>query len=236
MATVLEIAQRACKSPRIALDAPSEVYSSSATENIQLAELMNVAAKELMRAHSWQKLRRLHTMTGDGTTETFALPTDYDRMVDQTHVWGTRDQEPMEAIASVDEWLRREIQTVETITDAWIIYGDEIHIRPAMGASDRAQYWYVSENYCLNSLSVAQPEFSADDDTFRLDDELLRLGLIWHWREAKGLAYAEDMATYELQLSKRIMHDKGARTLTMGRGGLFRGGQQAYPWALENAS
>ena len=36
----------------------------------------------------------------------------------------------------------------------------------------------------------------ADGDTFRLDERLLKLGMICHWKTNKGSPYAEDMGTY----------------------------------------
>ena len=47
-----------------------------------------------------------------------------------------------------------------------------------------------------------------DADTFRLDERLFKLGMIWQWKANKGATYAEDLANYEDALSGSPGNDK----------------------------
>jgi hypothetical protein len=67
------------------------------------------------------------------------------------------------------------------------------------------------------SSGSAKAAFTADDDTFVLDERLLTLDCIWRWKAQKGLEYAEHMQNAEIARSKAISDDKGPRILVQGR-------------------
>ena len=52
--------------------------------------------------------------------------------------------------------------------------------------------------------------FMNDADSFRLDERLLKLGMIWQWKAHKGATYAEDMGTYGDALGYAMGHDSPA--------------------------
>ncbi|MEM9054900.1 MAG: hypothetical protein AAGB16_06205, partial [Pseudomonadota bacterium] len=72
-------------------------------------------------------------------------------------------------------------------------------------------------------------KFTADEDTFRLDDEMLRLCAIYKWRQFKGLPYAEEMADYERKKAKVILKDGGRPAFRSRRSIGGRGVRQSYP-------
>jgi hypothetical protein len=51
-------------------------------------------------------------------------------------------------------------------------------------------------------------QFTNDGDVFRIDERLLKLGMIWQWKANKGSPYAEDMGTY----SDALVNIAGADT------------------------
>ena len=75
----------------------------------------------------------------------------------------------------------------------------------------------------MSSASQGKAEFTADDDSSYLSEELIIQGLRWRWKQAKGLPYAEDMETYERNVSKAIGEDGGASALSIA-------GIDAFPW------
>lgn len=90
---------------------------------------------------------------------------------------------------------------------------------------------YISKEWARDSSGNPKGEFTADDDEFILDNRLLRLGLIWRWRQQKRLEYGEDMQTYEIALSQAQARDKGARVIRSPRPMRWNA-QTAYPWPL----
>ena len=228
--SLLTVFQQACTSG-IALEKPSAVYGSTTREHVELANIANEMAAMIAASHEWQILNKIAVITGDGTTEDFALPADFDRMLDKSQLWSTSLETPLSPISDRDDWLELDIKTFDFVINAWIIYAGEIHIKPALSTGVQVKYFYQSNLWGLNG-STPISEFTADTNTFRIDERLLKLGIIWKWREMKGLPYAEDLATYERLLAKLAMRDKGSRIIRLGKAVLPRDTTVAYPQSI----
>ena len=68
--------------------------------------------------------------------------------------------------------------------------------------------------------------FTLDTDTTLLPEDLVIQGLRWRWKKEKGLDYAEDFRTYEMQVKDAIGRDGGKPTLHLdgsesGKPGVF---------------
>lgn len=229
--SLLTVFQQACTSG-IALEKPSAVYGSTTREHVELANIANEMAAMIAASHEWQILNKIAVITGDGTTEDFALPADFDRMLDKSQLWSTSLETPLSPISDRDQWLELDIKTFDFVINAWIIYAGEIHIKPALSTGVQVKYFYQSNLWGLNGATPIS-EFTADTNTFRIDERLLKLGIIWKWREMKGLPYAEDLATYERLLAKLAMRDKGSRIIRLGKAVLPRDTTVAYPQSVE---
>lgn len=228
--TILSVIQSVC--PVIGLDVPSAVVSSSDREHVELKALAQEMAERIAKAHEWQKLNTLATYTGDASTEDFSLPTDFDRMLKKAQVWGSSTRAPFTPISDRDQWLGLTVQATSLVLNSWIIYGGQIHIKPAMASAATAKHWYQSNLIIAPNSGANKATITADDDTFRLSERLLKLGMIWQWKANKGLAYAQDMDTYEDMLEKLASDDKGSRVIRVGRVRMPSDVTAAYPWTL----
>ena len=229
--TVLSVIQSACTSG-IALARPTSVFGSSVREMQELAAVAQETAEMIASAHEWEELNQITTITGDGTSEDFNLPTDFDRMLEKSQLWTSSLETPLTPVSDRDEWLGLDIQSFDFVVNAWIKYGGQIHIKPAPANAEEIKYWYQSNLIVAPNAGANKAEFDTDTDTFRLDERLLKLGIIWRWREMKGLPYAENMADYERALSKRIAQNKGSRIIRVGRPSLPRDAIWAYPKSI----
>lgn len=204
----------ACQSAAIRLTGqrPSAIFSSTGQFEMELGEIATEAAISIMKARDWQALTTLKTQAGDGTTTAFSLPDDYDRMPLGTRIYSSGSQVPLIPVLDLDQWQEFQITSIVGAPGYWIIVGGQLQILPAMGASDTARYYYVS-----NNIATGKTAFSSDSDVFLLSERLLSLAIIWRWRASKGLEYAEHMKNFELAFSEEAGRDKGARILTVGR-------------------
>lgn len=209
--TALAIVQDAAT--KLSLDQPSVLFGSTDRTAIELREALIEAADKILHMHDWSLLKTLQTHDGDGTTTEFAVPTDYVRMPKDAQVWSTKWDEPLTRITP-EQWLNLDVRSYDIVTGTWTIYGGNFVYKPALASDEDAKFWYISDKICADSGSTAKATFTADDDTFRLDDRVLELVLVWVWRTQKGLDYSEDMASAEIALSRAIERDKGARVLT----------------------
>ena len=205
----------ACKSaaPRLLGQRPQTIFSASDTFEVELADLATETAIAIAKAHEWQKLKKLATLTGDGSTVAFDLPSDYDRMTRDGNVHSHLYQTALfSRVDSLDEWVMIGDQLAVPSPGSWIILGGQMQILPAMGDTETARFYYITNQI----VSGSKKAFSADADEFLLPERLVTLGLIWRWRAQKRMEYSEDLQNYEIALSEEISRDKGARILSVG--------------------
>lgn len=210
---------------------PNDVFSSTDQVALEFADLSNEVATDIAKAHDWRDLVGIVQFVGDGTTEAFQKPADYDRMLADaamadaaSWLWGYTP------IQSVSEWMDLRSGTGPTLSPGgWIILSGNFVFYPA--PTGTAETPYMRNAYATDEVGSAKSAFSADTDSFVLSDRLLTLGLIWRWKEWKGLEYAEDMRNYEIALAQEQSRDKGARVIAARRP-LSRGVNAAHPYAL----
>jgi hypothetical protein len=116
----------------------------------------------------------------------------------------------MRFISDSDEWLQRRQHGYINAWGEWALFGSYMYIQPVMGAGVIANFFYLQKN-CINLAGGGRGDvFMSDDDTFVLDERLLKLGMIWQWKALKGSPYAEDMATFMDALTRASGADKPA--------------------------
>jgi hypothetical protein len=88
---------------------------------------------------------------------------------------------------------------------------------------------YLTRN-CINLAGGGVGDvFTNDNDSFRLDERLLKLGMVWQWKANKGSPYAEDMGTYSDALAVASGADKPA-PIIIGRMPISAAANVAIPW------
>lgn len=211
MATILSIIQNVTLA--IGLDRPTAVFSSTEREHLELCRLANYAAETIRDACDWQTLQVMNTFTGDGTKEEFTLPDDYDRMKADANVWSSRWTWAFNHITSSDTWLEYQVVPYTFINGNWSIFGGDFHVLPLMATAETVKFFYVSK-WAVNGKT--QELFTADTDTWDLNDRLLELCMIWLWRAGKGLPYDEDLASYNDKKTKEMDKDGGSKPTLSG--------------------
>lgn len=229
--TALTIAQDAAV--KLGLDRPSALFSSNDRTERELRRAMVEATDKIVHAHDWQLLKTVETHTGDGSTTTYALPSDYLRMPLDANVWSSKWQHPLYQI-SPEDWLNLDVKDFDPATGAWTIYGGNFVYTPALASDETAKFFYISENAVAPASGSNKAALTADDDTFRLDDRVLELMLVAVWRAQKSLDYAEELVTAETALSRAISRDKGARIITQ-RGRATMDAKLAYPLSVSTS-
>lgn len=229
--TVLSVARQVAT--YLGRDIPTTVYGSAEREDLELAEILQEAAQEIYKAYDWEALKTLNTYNGDGANEVFALPADYGRFPKDMKIWSSRIETPLTHIVSQDRWLELQIRSYEFVIGVWTKFGGNIYIRPAMVVGETAQFFYISKNVVEDLSNVRKAVFTQDDDTFLLNERILKLCAIWKWKASKNLPYDEDMKTYQMALEECVAEDKGAQTpIRIGRGRIRKGINISYPQAV----
>jgi hypothetical protein len=131
----------------------------------------------------------------------------------------------------INEWMQRRARAFQSSAwGEWTIYGNQIHIEDTMGTGVTATFAYLSRN-CINLASGGRGDrFMADGDSFVLDERLLKLGMIFNWKQQKGSPYAEDMGTYSDALQVEAGADSPAPIIIDSMPSSQFGPRTAYPW------
>lgn len=221
-----------CKlvAPHIGISVPSEVFSGTSRTQIELQSLANEMLKRIARHYDWQLFKTIATLTGDGTQVDFDLPDDYERMLVKARLWSSSEPTtPYVQIADADQWLGLDVQDFDTIVDRYAIFGGQIHVSPAIASAETVKFFYQSKLIVEPTGGGANiTEFMNDTDSTRLNEQTLKLGMIWQWKAYKGLPYAEDMANYEDSLAIDVAKDRGPREIVVGRPRM--NGDYEYAW------
>jgi hypothetical protein len=214
--SLLTVVRDVCAAVGVAL--PSTVFGGLNT-NRTMQEMVALANEMSQRiaydTRDWSGLKALQEYTGDGVRTEFPLPANFKRMLLTTNVWSSlNSQAPMLFIPDTDDWLRNRLanRTYSGIGE-WTLLGDSLVIQPPPGVGITATFAYLDRN-CVSLASGGYGDsFLADNDRFRLDERLLKLGMIWQWMANKGSPYAEPMGTYSDALANAMGHDQPAPIL-----------------------
>lgn len=212
--TALSIIQNAAR--RLVISVPSAVFSSVDDEVIQMRELMNQEGKELARK-PWTDLLREQTFTTVAqAVQTSAVPSDFGFYVNDTMFDRTENRKLVGPLNSF-EWQREKAGPVFTsVYHAFRFRGGDLLVTPDPTAGNTVAYEYVTSQWAETSGGSGLSSMTADTDVARINEELITLGVMWRFKQAKGLDYAEEFRTYQMELDKYFGQDGGSPVLTMG--------------------
>ena len=205
---------------RIGLSAPSNFVGASGLSALILGATKRAAA-DMIKKHQWQILKKSASFTTLAADDQITILTefpDYNRLIDGTVFNSTQKLD----LVPIDD---RAWRAVKAIGDSpyeyrYRVFGGVFQILNCATAGDTVEFDYVS-NYWLrtaadSSVGIATP--ADDDDTIIIDTEILTLGAIAFFRQARGLEYGQDMDNYQSALMEAAGQDKPSRTLNLSRG------------------
>jgi len=242
--TLLSVVKDVCAVVGVTI--PSAVIPGI-TGNRTMQEMLSLANEMAQRIaydnRDWTELRQTHTMVGDGAyvppppdptgvfigTTAFPIPANFKRLLLTANVWRTSSmQQPMTFVPDTDQWVQNRIANHSSAFGEWTKLGGQMLVVPVMPVGVFAHYTYLDKNCIKLASGGFGDRFMDDADSFRLDERLLMLGMIWQWKASKGGAYAEDLGTYADALSFASGSDSPA-PIIIGRRVSSWGGRSA-PW------
>ena len=213
--TLLTLAQAACDI--IGMPRPTSVMAGADQTARTMLSLAQREGRALARRWTWTALRKQQTFTTVAqTVQTGAVPSDFDRMVSETF-WNRTDQLRVVGPVTPEEWQGLVASVALPIESAFQMRAGQIELYPVPTAGETYAYEYVSTQWCQSASGTGQTAWVADTDTGLLDEELTTLGLVWRFKQSRGLDYAEDMTTYEEQVLQAMARDGTRRTARLAR-------------------
>lgn len=227
--TLLTAVQYACA--QLSLEVPAAVFTSAETDIIAIRTLATVEAAELLRRHDWQALRKQNSFVTVATEEqTGILPSDYQRMINGTFQNRTLNR-PVWGPLTPQAWQREKALPIYTSPNyAFVERSNTILFSPTPSAGNNIYFEYISKNIVTDVSAVPKQYFTADTDTFNLDEKLLELGLVWRFKAAKGLDYSQEFQTYENNVTSQTGQEQPAAVISLdGRSPRYMLGMPTIP-------
>lgn len=177
----------------------------------QMAAIANRTQQEIRDYFPWTELRTDSQITQQEGVTRYALPEDFRSFVAES-MWQGDGNRKAEFPVPDGRWFEYKFTSIgDAGTRRIRKYGNEIEIiQPQDG--EIIQYEYISKYAVETDQQIRKEYFTEDTDSFRLDHQLLVLGIQAHWAKTKLLPQANDwFANYQAKLREAIGRSSGAR-------------------------
>ena len=185
----------------------------------QMLGLLNALGDEVLRSNDWQQSEKIMTFVGDGITDTFELPTDYGRQVNQTE-WSTSQRRPLTGPVSPQMWSWNQYGIVSAgVYYQYRIVQSTYHIFPVPADGEEFALYYINKNWVLVHGDIINP-VGADrivnpDDVVVFDRRLMIAGLKLKFWTAKGLDTTALKSEFDFMLANEKAASTGAPVVSL---------------------
>jgi len=198
---------------------PTTVIDNTDPIARQLLALAKREGTQLMRATAWPILLKEHTFSTSSGTAAYALPADFDRLVNET-VYNRSDNDIFSGPLTPAEYQLQNYGTASSgTTEKFRLKAAsnalKFEIDPTPSSTQTIGFEYVSSYYSQSSGGTGQAAWAADTDTGILDESLFELGLTWRFKQAHGLSYDQDYREYQLELRQAISRQGSSPIISM---------------------
>jgi hypothetical protein len=198
------------------VEVPATIIGNSNRTAVDILALAQREGEELSRRYLWEEILTEHTFSTVANQEGYTSPTDFNFMV-QDSFHDRTDRAQMIGPTNPQDWQRLKASDVAVSRTYYYRFrGSQILLYPTPTSVDSLAYEYVSLNWCQDSSGTGQSAWAADTDTGILSEFIIRAGLRWRWKASKGLHYAEDQRSYEIQVQQAIARSGSAGSINMG--------------------
>lgn len=205
------------------LPVPSSVVDSLDSHVRQIKALLYETGNSIAIRGDWSRLthEKVHVTTAaEDQGNIFEITagsinaTAFRKIKDDT-VWDRTDRLPVRPINDAD-WAMVKAMTSAEARYRYRIRAHRLLMTPTPPAGHNFAFEWVSKWWIQDGSSGAIKErFAADTDSFLVERELLKLGLTWRWRKAKGFSYEEEYNEFEDRLKEMLASDTPKTVIRM---------------------
>lgn len=213
--TVLSIVQDAAD--ELGIPRPTTVISNTDPSVMQLLALANRSGKSLCHRFPWQEciLEFTHTTLAaesQGTVE--SIMPGFNWHLYHT-IWNRTLRTIVDGPLFPPEWQFLKASSVTGPYSEFRIRGKTLRMIPSPTAGQTMAGEYVSRYWCETSGGTDQEEWVADTDVGILPEDLLTIDLVWRWKRAKGLDYAEEKMEAEIVINNAMARNGSNRVMNL---------------------
>lgn len=196
----------------IGLTRPTAIVSAGDSLARQILSLAKDTLEELGRM-DWPVLEIPYSFNTVVNQAQYALPADFGREVGDTVYNGTQYGSLRGSLTAADWQRQKSGLQVNLGRYRFRIFGlpQMLNLSPTPGIVETITMEYQTTYRVQQADTTYKTTFFADTDVTIMPEELLKKGLRWRLRHAKGLDYSEEFNDYEMSRAQRL-----AQAMQMG--------------------
>jgi hypothetical protein len=199
---------------RLGLNSPTAVVTSVDPQIRQLLALLNEEGQTLAEATNWQSLTveaSFNTVAAEvqGPLSTIAPGCKF--IVNDT-IWNRSLRMPVFGPLVAQTWQQQKAMYLQGPWNQFRVVNDQIKFLPIPPAGQSCYFEYITKNWTSGGTDT----FTDDAQTSLLDESVMVMGLIWRFRQAKGLDYSADLEKYLRRVSDFVGRETPKPMLDMG--------------------
>lgn len=219
--TFLQLIQQAAN--EIGIPEPSQIIGEQDEQSKQLLALAQREGKDFSvlanKNGGWQALHSEYTFTTVASQQDYAMPSDFEYFVQRTFWDNSYKWELLGPITAQEKQILKYGVIASGPRRKFYIRDNRMYLEPIPTVSgDVIAYDYFSNGWCKDSLGNVQTRWTADTDTYRLDEDCFVQGIKWRFLRAKGLDYSQEKADYDADCQRVMARDGGSRDLPIAGG------------------
>lgn len=218
--SLLEIIQGVCR--KLGLNQPASVIGSNDRNINQLQEIANEEGQELADGYEWQILNFEVQFYASATESQGNLNDIVDGNLGwilNNTIWNRTTVRPLFGPLDAAQWQQMKARLAAGPFSQYRIRGNELLFYPAPSAGDDCYFEWISKDFCQNAAGTeSYREWNADTDVSILDSRLISLGIVWRWKQLKGLDYQKDELKYRIAVEQAKGRDSTKPVLSLGEG------------------
>lgn len=195
---------------------PSSWASETGATYMEIKDFLDETANDILdRVDLASPIAASTTLSTDGS-ENYSLPSNFRRLQrnDYAVFETTTQRNPLIPVTTDGHWQYiKDVGTsgayryyrLKGFAGNWTI---DIYDNPS--ASITINVNYITDNWMENVSGTDGSAFTANDDVLLLPRRIVEAGIVWRWRERKGLPYVDKYNDYEAQLA-RLSNDRRSR-------------------------
>lgn len=209
--TCLTLVQTACK--RLALNVPTAVFTSQDPQIMQLLALANEEGQTLAETTNWQALVKTATFTTVATEiqGLMSVIAPGCKFIVNDTIWNQSLRFPVFGPLSAQMWAQQKAMFYQGPWNQFRVFDDQIHFVPSPPAGQTCTFEYTTANWTASNAE----EFQSDTDTSLLDEKVMVMGLIWRFKQYKGIDFSADLTKYQRRVADLVARETPKPILSM---------------------
>lgn len=209
-------------------------YATNSDDAVKrLVALANRSADYLSSCHPWQALRKTYSFTLSTDTQ-YPLPTDFRELIPDT-TYADSYYDPVDMRTDPGVWRYIKTNGISTGPRYRMrILGGLIEVNEP-NSGDSISFEYLSNQAVADSGGTRKQRFTADTDTFVLDDDLLTADTLWRHARLVGLPQWQDLRGEAIKLKVEREGAEAGSKMLIGGEYAEPGGHPYTPLWVNNA-